>query len=134
MFAKENEACIVMEDLKEIRQRANKKTRRKQRYSLHSWSFYQQKQMIEYKAKKYGVSVHYVAPQYTSQRCSRCGHIESGNRVGNLFHCKKCGTVEDSGVNAGFNIGYLHRQGISQFVIDSDMAKGRTDTPKEATL
>lgn len=131
-FAKENNACLVMEDLKEIRQRA--KTRRKQRYSLHSWSFYQQKMMIEYKAKKFGVGVHHVAPQYTSQRCSRCGHIEQANRKGNLFCCKKCGTVEDSGVNAGFNIAYLHRQGIPQFNIDRDMLKGNTDIPKEATL
>lgn len=131
-FARDNNACIVMEDLKKIRQTA--KTRRKQRYSLHSWSFYQQKMMIEYKAKKLGVVVHYVAPQYTSQRCSRCGHIEQANRNGNLFYCKKCGTVEDSGVNAGFNIAYLHRQGIPQFNIESDMLKGNTDTPKEATL
>ena len=131
-FAKENNACIILEDLKEIRQTA--KTRRKQRYSLHSWSFYQQQQMIEYKSKKYGVSVHYVAPQYTSQRCSICGHIEPANRVKNLFHCKKCGIVEDSGVNAGFNIATLHREGISQFSIERDMLKGNTDTPKEATL
>jgi putative transposase len=131
-FAVENNACIVMEDLKEIRKTA--KTRKRQRYSLHSWSFYQQKMMIEYKAKKYGVSVHYVAPQYTSQRCSICGHIEQANRKGNLFCCKKCGTVEDSGVNAGFNIAYLHREGIPQFNIERDMLKGNTDTPKEATL
>jgi putative transposase len=132
MFAKENNACLVMENLKEIRQTA--KTRKRQRYSLHSWSFYQQKMMIEYKAKKYGVSVHHVAPQYTSQRCSICGHIERANRNGNLFQCKKCGIVEDSGVNAGFNIAYLHRQGIPQFNIERDMLKGNTDTPKEATL
>jgi len=131
-FAKENNACIVMEDLKEIRKIV--KTRKKQRYSLYSWSFYQQKMMIEYKAKKFGVSVHYVAPQYTSQRCSICGHIEQANRKGNLFCCKKCGTVEDSGVNAGFNIAYLHREGIPQFNIERDMLKGNTDIPKEATL
>lgn len=131
-FAKDNNPCIVMEDLKEITHTV--KTRRKQRYSLHSWSFYQQKRMIEYKAKKYGVSVHYVAPQYTSQRCSRCGHIEQANRKGNLFCCKRCGTVEDSGVNAGFNIAYLHRKGIPQFNIERDMLKGNTDIPKGATL
>lgn len=131
MFAKENNACVVLEDLKAIRQTA--KSRRKQRYSLHSWSFYQQQSMIEYKAKKFGVSVQYVAPQYTSQRCSRCGHIEQANRIKNLFCCKKCGTVEDSGVNAGFNIAYLHRKGILQFNKESDLLKGNTDIPKEAT-
>jgi putative transposase len=132
LFAKKNDACLVMEDLKEIRQTA--KMRKKQRYSLHSWSFYQQKAMIEYKAKKYGVSVHYVEPQYTSQRCSRCGHIEQANRKGNIFRCKKCGIVEDSGVNAGFNIASLHQQGIPRFSIESDMLKGSTDAPKEATI
>lgn len=132
LFARGNDACLVLEDLKEIRKTA--KTRKKQRYSFHSWSFYQQKAMIEYKAKKYGVSVHYVEPQYTSQRCSHCGHIEQANRKGNLFCCKECGIVEDSGVNAGFNIAYMHKNGIPRFVIESDMAKGSTDTPREATV
>jgi putative transposase len=131
LFARDNVACLVLEDLKEIRQTA--KTRKKQRYSLHSWSFYQQKQMIEYKAKKYGVNLFNVEPQYTSQRCSCCGHIEQANRVGNLFQCKKCGIVEDSGVNAGFNIASLHKSGIPRFAKESDLVKGNTDTPKEAT-
>jgi putative transposase len=131
-YAKSNNACIVMEELKEIRQTA--KTRKKQRYSLHSWSNYQQKEMIEYKSKKYGVNVYYVAPHYTSQRCNRCSHIERANRQGNLFICKSCGTVEDSGVNASFNIAHLHKYGIPQFSIDSDMLKGYTDIPREATL
>lgn len=134
-FAKENNACLVMEDLKDIRRTAKqRKNNKKQRYSLHSWSFYQQKLMIDYKAKKFGVTIHYVAPQYTSQRCSKCGHIESANRYRNLFRCKKCETVEDSGVNAGFNIAYLHKQGIPRFSIDRDMLKGNTDVPKEATI
>lgn len=131
-FAKENNAVVVLEDLKGIRQTAKKW--KKQRYSLHSWSFYQQQMFIEYKAKKLGVMVQYVAPQYTSQRCSRCGHIEQANRKGNLFQCQNCGIVEDSGANAGFNIATLFRQGIPQFSIDSDVLKGSTDTPKEATI
>jgi putative transposase len=131
-FAKEVKGCIVLEKLNEIRQTA--KTRRKQRYSLNSWSFYQQQQMIEYKSKKFGVPVFYVEPQYTSQRCSRCGHIENTNRNGNLFHCKNCGAVENAGVNAGFNIAYLHQQGISQFNKERDLLKGNTDIPKDALL
>ena len=130
--ARDNKAILIMENIKEIRKTA--KTRRKQRYSLNSWSFYQLQKMIEYKSKKYGVPIAYVAPQYTSQRCNRCGHIEANNRKGNLFQCRKCGIVEDSGANAGFNIAYLHREGIPQFNIESDMLKGNTDIPKEATL
>lgn len=131
-YAKGVNGCIVLEELKGIRQTA--KTRKRQRYSLNSWSFYQQKQMIEYKSKKFGVPVFYVEPQYTSQRCSRCGHIENANRNGNLFHCKKCGTVENAGVNAGFNIAYLRQQGISRFSKERDLLKGNTDIPKEAML
>ena len=128
--AKENQATLVFENLKHIRRTA--KSKKKQRYSLNSWSFYQLAQMIEYKAKKYGVPIAYVEPQYTSQRCSKCGHIEESNRKGNKFHCTKCGMVEDSGANAGFNIAYLHKFGIPRFSIDSDMLKGNTDIPKEA--
>jgi putative transposase len=129
--AKDNKAIIVFERLKEIRKTA--KCRRKQRYSLNSWSFYQLQQMIEYKSKKYGVPIGYVEPQYTSQRCSKCGHIDANNRKGNIFHCTSCGMVEDSGANAGFNIASLHLQGIPRFSKDSDLLKGSTDTPREAT-
>jgi len=121
---------IVLEKLDEIRKTA--KTRRKQRYSLNSWSFYQQQRMIEYKSKKLGVPVFYIEPQYTSQRCSRCGHIENANRNGNLFHCKSCGTVENAGANAGFNIAFLHQQSISRFCKERDLQKGNTDVPKKA--
>jgi putative transposase len=131
-YAKKSKAGIVLEELKGIRQTA--RTRRKQRYSLNSWSFYQLQQMIEYKSKKQGVPVFYVEPQYTSQRCSRCGHIENANRNGNLFQCKECGTVENADANAGFNIAYLHQQGISQFNPERDGLKGNTDIPKEAML
>jgi len=121
-----------LENLKGIRQTA--KSRRKQKYSLNSWSFYQLRQMIEYKAKKLGIFVFYVEPYYTSQRCCRCGHIENANRNKNLFHCKSCGTVENADVNAGFNIAYLHQQGISKFNAERDVLKGNTDIPKEAML
>ncbi|MEK6974271.1 MAG: transposase [Nanoarchaeota archaeon] len=123
---------LVLENIKDIRKTV--KTRKKQRYSLNSWSFYQLQQMIEYKAKKLGIPIFYVEPQYTSQRCSRCGHIEEANRRGSLFQCKECGTVEDSGANAGFNIAYLHKYSIPQFCKESDLQKGNTDIPKEAML
>ncbi|MBI2673602.1 IS200/IS605 family element transposase accessory protein TnpB [Candidatus Woesearchaeota archaeon] len=123
---------VVLENLKDIRQTA--KTRRKQRYSLNSWSYYQQERMLIYKAKKYGVPVFYVEPEYTSQRCSCCGHIEKANRKQKLFQCRKCGEVENADVNAGFNIAYKYQKGISQFDIERDISKGNTDTPKEALL
>jgi len=130
--AKENKAIIVLEELKNIRKTA--RTRRRQRYSLNSWSFNQLGQMIEYKSKKLGVPIAYIAPQYTSQRCSRCGHIEAKNRVAKQFHCVECGVVENADANAGFNIASLYQLGISQFNKESDLLKGNTDIPKEAML
>jgi putative transposase len=128
---------IVLEDLKKIRETAKKKTKKKHKYFLNSWSFYQQEQMLIYKAKKNGVPIFYIEPEYTSQRCSGCGHIEKANRRKNLFQCKQCGKVEDSGVNAGFNIAYLHtqnRDGILRFCKERDLQKGNTEIPKEALL
>ncbi|OIO23262.1 transposase [Candidatus Micrarchaeota archaeon CG_4_10_14_0_2_um_filter_49_7] len=110
--AKDNNAIIVLEELKDIRKTT--KCRRKQRYSLNSWSFCQLGDMIEYKSKKYGVPIAYIAPQYTSQRCSRCGHIEANNRKIKQFHCVKCGVVENADANAGFNIASLYQSGISR--------------------
>ncbi len=130
--AKDNKAIIILEELKNIRKTA--RTRRKQRYSLNSWSFCQLGGMIEYKSKKYGVPIAYIAPQYTSQRCSRCGHIEATNRKLKQFHCAKCGVVENADANAGFNIASLYQQGISRFSKESDLLKGSTDTPKGAIL
>ncbi len=129
--AKANKAVIVLEELKNIRKA---RTKRKQRYSLNSWSFNQLGNMIEYKAKKYGVPVAYIEPQYTSQRCSRCGHIESNNRKAKIFHCVRCGVVENADANAGFNIASLYQQDISQFSKERDLLKGNTDIPKEAML
>ncbi|GCC11478.1 putative transposase DNA-binding domain protein [archaeon] len=116
-----------MENLEGIR---NAKSTRSFRSSLNSWSFYQLRQMIEYKAKLLGILIVYVDTQYTSQECSRCGLI--GSRNGKVFKCPNCDRVDHADVNAAFNIALY--QGIGQSVADRDVTKGNTDIPKEATL
>jgi len=98
--ANESNSGIRLELLKNIRKTA--KSSRSFRYSLHSWSFYQLNQMIEYKAKLLGIPVTYIDPRYTSQECSICGLI--GNRNGKSFKCPHCGHSDHSDVNAAFNI------------------------------
>lgn len=109
-MAKDQDATLVFEDLTGIRN--TKKQRRSFRYSLHSWSFYQLQQFVEYKAKLLGVPVLYVDPAYTSQDCSRCG--ARGQRNGKSFKCPICGHVNHADVNAAFNIALRQRDMIAR--------------------
>lgn len=55
------------------------------------------------------------SPAYTSQRCSECGHTESGNRRKQAeFICLKCGHSENADLNAAKNIKNLGLELISQ--------------------
>jgi putative transposase len=128
-YAAENKAGIVLEDLTNIRK--SKKNRKSFKYSLHSWSFYQMRNFIEYKAKLLGIPVVKIDPRYTSQQCSLCGLL--GNRNSKHFKCPHCGHVEDADVNASFVIGLRH-QGILRLPKDRDFGKGNTDIPKKATV
>ncbi|PJB97349.1 MAG: transposase [Nitrosopumilales archaeon CG_4_9_14_0_8_um_filter_34_10] len=135
-IAVQTKSGIRFENLKGIRK--NKKHSRKFRYSLNSWSYYHIQQLTEYKAKKQGIEVAYVAPAYTSQTCSRCGSL--GNRDGKKFQCV-CGHADHADVNASFNIGKpvshclidpTRIKNRSQLHKESDLCKGSTDTPQTA--
>jgi putative transposase len=126
-IAKQAGAGIKLEQLEGIRKRA--RTAESFRYSLNSWSFYQLRQFVEYKAKLQGVAVAYIEPAYTSKTCSKCGHI--GNRNGKSFKCQ-CGHVENADANASFNIA-LRPIGVTRSDIERDMSEGSTDTPRTAT-
>lgn len=68
-----NVKVIKLEQLQNIR--STTRTSRKNNHSLHTWSFYRLTQLIEYKARLAGISVEYVNPAYTSQRCPICGSV-----------------------------------------------------------
>jgi IS605 OrfB family transposase len=68
------------------------------------WSYYQLQTMVEYKAQEIGIEVKYVNPAYTSQRCSKCGHVSSDNRkTQDKFECVSCGYGSEHYVNADYN-------------------------------
>jgi transposase len=50
-----------------------------------------------------------VSPAYTSQRCSRCGHVAAGNRKSQaIFACLACAFTLHADVNAARNIAAGH--------------------------
>ncbi len=115
-IATENHAGIVLEDLQNIRQTA--KTQKSFQYSLNSWSFYQVKTFIDYKAKLRGIPVAYIDPRNTSKMCSRCGRI--GSRIDKIFRCL-CGHVDHADVNASFNI--AQRKQTSVNLVQTEMCQ-----------
>lgn len=78
---------------------------------LKNWPYYDLQTKIINKAAEYGIRVIKVDPQYTSQRCSNCGHIEKENRpdqatfickvcgYGDLHHCFACGNKQQESGN-----------------------------------
>jgi putative transposase len=109
-MAQAQHAALVFEDLSGIRN--TKKQHRSFKPSLHSWSFYQLQQFVEYKAKLLGVPVIYVDPAYTSQDCSRCG--ARGQRYKKAFNCPACGHADHADVNAAFNIALRQKDMIAR--------------------
>lgn len=92
---------IAIEDLKKIKQTVRKAQRNKH----SSWSFYQLRQFIEYKAKLFGIKIIAVNPRNTSRQCSKCGFISKKNRKSQSnFLCVKCGFSLNADHQAAINI------------------------------
>lgn len=90
---------------------------------LKTWTYYDLRQKIANKAAEYGIRFVEINPQYTSQRCSVCGHIHSDNRMSQSeFVCTNCGTELNADYNAAVNIA---TEGIE------DIIKQKLDEIKE---
>ncbi len=60
---------------------------------------------LSYKSKWYGAKLVTVSPHYTSQKCSKCGYIDSRNRKSqSAFKCIRCGFALNADLNAARNI------------------------------
>jgi len=103
---------IAVEELTGIRDRV--KLRRKQRTDLHSWAFHQLHSFIEYKSRLHGVPFKKIDPRYTSQGCSRCGHVAKSNRKNqDTFLCGRCGFAANADYNAAMNISVRGRGDVN---------------------
>ena len=86
------------------------------------WRYFQLQEHIGYKAKEKGIEVRKVKARYTSQRCSKCGVINTAftrefrdkNRKGGFlaeFECP-CGFKSDPDYNAARNLATLDIEGL----------------------
>ncbi|HEY6407223.1 MAG TPA: RNA-guided endonuclease TnpB family protein, partial [Ktedonobacteraceae bacterium] len=96
---------IAIEDLRHIRRRAEARLKKSQRARHSSWSFWQLRFFLSYKAAMAGVPLHTVDPRNTSRTCAACQHCEKANRKSqSQFVCKKCGHSDNADRNAALNI------------------------------
>jgi len=103
--AKDTGRGIALENLTGIRDRIT--VRKAQRRQHSSWSFYDLRQKIEYKAKLVGIPVILVDPRNTSRTCPICGCIDKRNRpTQSLFSCVSCGYSAPADTVAASNIAH----------------------------
>ncbi|MBT9150824.1 MAG: hypothetical protein DDT40_01003 [candidate division WS2 bacterium] len=94
---------IVFEKLTDIRESV-KQWRKEERVKVNLWAFSKLQQYTQYKAFEAGINTVFVEAEYTSQRCSKCGHMEAANRNGFNFVCKGCPYSLNADFNASKNI------------------------------
>lgn len=116
--AKGTNCALALEELKGINNKVTVRNSsakaRDWKNERLSWSFYQLRSFIEYKALESGVEVIIVPSPYTSQACSRCGHCDKKNRKNqSSFVCLSCGFATNADYNASLNIKSLGDQSIS---------------------
>ena len=97
-----NIGTLVVEDLKNVKYKS--KLSRKVMSKLQYWTYAQVLQKLAGRAERECFSLVRVNPAYTSQQCSHCGEVDSGNRKGEIFKCVKCQRTEDADFNASCNI------------------------------
>lgn len=108
---------FVLEDLTGVTFDTVSKRSKKDRYEHHSWSFYDFEQKLTYKAVINNSQVIKCDAHYTSQRCPKCGLIDSENRnkTKHEFCCKCCSYRTNDDRVAAMNIqflGTLYNSGI----------------------
>ena len=73
--------------------------------SILDQGWYEFRRQLEYKLKWRGGELILVNPQYTSQKCSQCGHVHADNRTSQAkFECVNCWYSENADLNASRNI------------------------------
>jgi IS605 OrfB family transposase len=95
---------LVLEDLTGISHKTKNRVGKTTRRLIGHWNHKYIVDRIKNKCEVNRVGVVFVDPKYTSQTCRMCGHIDKGNRSGEMFKCKKCGFAGNADYLASLNI------------------------------
>ena len=74
------------------------------RRSIGTWAYRYWLKRLEQACEINRISLRTMAPFYTSQTCPSCGHVDRGNRVGQVFQCLSCGHAGNADIIAARNI------------------------------
>lgn len=95
---------IVTERLIGITKNTKRRLGKEMRRSVGVWNVRHWLMRLEQQCERNRVSFRTVSPYYTSQTCSKCGHIDRRNRIGEDFACRSCGHTDNADVQASRNI------------------------------
>jgi len=99
---------IRVEDtgIEEMREQVNTQNKNWFKTRINQWPVGQLIDFIEYKAEKQGIKVEKVSPEYTSQKCNKCGEKGVRPYKGNQqrFYCPDCNYEIDADFNAAVNM------------------------------
>jgi putative transposase len=107
-WALNNNAAIVLEDLKDMKKKSRIRERKEIKYKLSQFVYKTIRSMIEYKAKMYGLPIIFVDPVGTSYTCSKCGSTNTSRPKQAIFMCNNSECILNKGtkqrqINADYN-------------------------------
>ena len=122
--ARSGNAVIILEDLRYIRDRIRRFSRKLNRM-VHGWAFSELEKYIRYKAELSGVPVVVVDPRNTSRTCPKCGVLDKDSRHRDTFRCVACSYESNADFVGARNIAerYIRstRAAVMQPMVSSDL-------------
>jgi putative transposase len=99
------EEYIALEELPNAKTNSIGKPCKDHPAAFRGWAISRLLRMISYKCADAGIPVVYFSPDFTSQRCPRCGTIHKNNRrTQALFRCVNCGFQHNADYVAALNL------------------------------
>ena len=128
LFINENPDLIVVEQLKKMghKSKAKRLLAKNIRRSIGIWNWKYWLRRLQEHTELNRVSFRSVSPYYTSQTCPKCGHVDRGNRKGEIFTCLSCGHTDNADLNAGVNILFRFAMGNYGFYYKQEVIRNFT--------